>query len=113
MARTDKLGTTATTVYTEDDWTVVRYHQTDVVRFREGGPIILNTGGYRTVTTKLRMNQASSQFGLGYRVSQNNFTWYVDFEDKCHVFAEDTLVLGEEKMPTQFSRREREKRDRR
>jgi len=112
MARTDRLGEKATTVYVEDGWTVVRYHQTDVVRFREGGPIILNTGGYRTVTTKARMNQASNQFGLGYQVTQNNFTWYVSYEDKCHVFEEETLTLGENRLPTQFGRREREKRDR-
>jgi len=111
MARTGTLGTTATTVYTEDGWTVVRYHQTDVVRFREGGPIILNTDGYRTTTTKLRMNQASRQFCLGYRVYQDNFMWFVNFEGKCHVFEEDTLVLGDSKMPTQFGRRERTKRD--
>jgi hypothetical protein len=39
--------------------------------------VILRTGGWNTVTTKARMNQASNQFNLGYCVNQTNFIWYV------------------------------------
>ena len=36
---------------------VVRLHQTDIVNFFADGRVTLHTGGYRTVTTKERMNQ--------------------------------------------------------
>ena len=36
---------------------VVRFHDTPIVKFWESGCVTLHTGGYRTVTTKERMNQ--------------------------------------------------------
>ena len=67
-----------TTIKSADGWTVVTLHGTDVVKFNDK-EIILNTGGWKTVTTKARMNQVSNQFGLGYSVYQEDGTWYV-----CH-----------------------------
>lgn len=49
----------------------IRLHQTHVVTFHPNGSITLNSGGWRTVTTKRRMNQA------GARVFQDKFVWYV------------------------------------
>jgi hypothetical protein len=49
--------------------TQVWYHSTCVVEF-DKDVIKLCTGGWRTATTKTRMNQASNQFGLGYSVYQ-------------------------------------------
>jgi len=37
----------------------------------------LNSGGWNTATTKLRMNQAAAQFSLGFHVRQRDGTWYV------------------------------------
>ncbi len=74
--QTKKLGSTATNVRTEGNATIVRYHDTDVVRFDDSN-ITLNTGGWFTSTTKARMNQASAQFGLGFRVSQDKGFWSV------------------------------------
>lgn len=76
MSRQDRLGPTATYVRTEGEWTHVRYHNTDVVSFSPL-QIILRTGGWETMTTRARMNQASRQFGLGYTVSQRKGVWYV------------------------------------
>lgn len=63
------------------DATVVRYHSTDVVAFtrlRNGRvAVVLNTGGYSTATTKLRMNQTSNQYGLGFGVYQKDWEWYL------------------------------------
>jgi hypothetical protein len=80
MARIDQLGKTATRVYQEDGYTCVRYHATDVVRFNEHY-IELDTGGWETPTTKLRMNQASNQFKLGFRVYQRDYIWHVATDD--------------------------------
>ncbi len=74
--QTKKLGSTATNVRTEGNATIVRYHDTDVVRFDDSN-ITLNTGGWFTSTTKARMNQASAQFGLGFRVYQEKGSLYI------------------------------------
>jgi hypothetical protein len=76
MSQTTRLGKTATVVRQEGRVTVVRYHDTDVVKFTDAH-ITLNSGGWRTATTKLRMNQAASQYGLGFSVSQKDGVWFV------------------------------------
>ena len=76
MSRQNRLGKTATYVRTEGTTTHVRYHETDVVSFTDTD-ITLRTGGWKTVTTKCRMNQAAWQFGLGYGIGQRKGKWYV------------------------------------
>ena len=80
MAKTDKVGTHKTAIYHSDGYTCIRYHSTEVVKFNTD-EIILNSGGWHTVTTKLRMNQASYQFGLGFYVHQRQFEWFVTSKD--------------------------------
>ena len=82
MANMHKIGSTATTVRTEDGYTIVRYHNTDVVKFNSD-EIVLNTGGWKTNTTKARMNQASNVYGLGYRVYQKDWEWFVEYRDNA------------------------------
>ena len=53
------------------DVLVVRLHGTYIVHFHKDGAVILHTGGYRTVTTKDRINQ----FIKG-RVYQKNYAWF-------------------------------------
>lgn len=77
MSQTHTLGKTATTVTRKDGVLRVVYHSTEVVRVDADGVITLDTGGWKTVTTKTRMNQAANQFGLGYLVHQENFDWFV------------------------------------
>lgn len=55
----------------------VQYHDTVVVSRDANGLVTLDSGGYRTVTTKLRMNQTSNQYGLGYSVFQKAGDWFV------------------------------------
>ena len=71
MAQLDRVGSVHTSVYTEDGYTRVVYHSTCVVKFNQD-KIILNSGGWYTQTTKNRMNQASSQYNLGYQVYQKS-----------------------------------------
>ena len=92
----------ATTVRSEDESTVVRYHDTDIVKFTKSmepfrhisGPelpittVVLNTGGYWTATTKRRMNEVSVQYNLGFQVFQKKGKWYVaGAHDASHIFA--------------------------
>ncbi len=78
MARTDKVGTHKTAIYQSDGYTCIRYHSTEVVRFNDD-EIILNSGGWQTKTTKSRMNKVSDAFQLGFRVSQRQGEWFVDY----------------------------------
>ncbi|GAG49119.1 unnamed protein product [marine sediment metagenome] len=80
MAQQNRIGRTATTVRPEDGYTCVRYHYTDVVRFNDD-EIILDTGGWFTQTTKTRMNQTANQYGLGFRVYQEDGGWFVMWND--------------------------------
>jgi len=90
MANLHKLGTHKTMVYPSNDFINVKYHNTDVVSFNDN-EFILRTGGWFTKTTKDRMNQASNQYGLGYRVFQKNFAWYVDYQNQVIPFTCDKI----------------------
>lgn len=89
MSQQYRIGTHKTSVYKDDEgFTRVKYHQTDVVKFNDK-VIELNTGGWFTVTTKLRLNQASAQFGLGYSVYQKKGEWFVKYFDGVHKFGDE------------------------
>jgi hypothetical protein len=95
MSQTQRVGSTATKVTTLDGETSVKYHDTVVVRFRPG-QVVLNSGGWRTATTKLRMNQAANEFGLRFQVFQSKGEWFVTHEltDETLNF-QDGMVLDD------------------
>ncbi len=76
MARSDKVGKTATKISTISGRTAVKYHATEVVVFDEN-TVTLNSGGWRTATTKSRMNQTANQFNLPFQVFQKKHNWFV------------------------------------
>ena len=80
MAQQHTLSKNNTTVKTRDGETVVTLHHTDVVRF-DDKQITLDNGGWVTATTCTRMNQASSQFGLGFRVSRKDGGMFVQVKE--------------------------------
>lgn len=82
MGQQHKVSGRATSIYHHSNGTIaVRYHSTDVVMFNDK-TITLDSGRWRTATTKTRMNQASNQFGLGYYVFQKDFSWFVEYKGK-------------------------------
>ncbi|TET41459.1 MAG: hypothetical protein E3J60_04710 [Dehalococcoidia bacterium] len=91
MAQLNQIGKHATTISTIDGVTSVVYHSTAVVRF-DKDKIVLNSNGWHTQTTKNRMNQTSHQFGLGYRVYQKDYEWFVEFGGEVYGFA-DKMTL--------------------
>ena len=77
MAQMQKVTGRSTSIReTPDGKTAVRYHDTDVVVFDKDS-VVLDSGGWRTYTTKARMVQACNQFGLGFTVYQKDFEWFV------------------------------------
>ena len=91
----------ATTVR-KTDGTSVTYHETEVVNFDEN-KIVLDSGGWKTVTTKRRMNQISSQYNLGYSVVQKKNKWFVNYKGKTIPF-KDKMILKVRGVPIITSR---------
>lgn len=52
----------------------VRLHSTEIVTFTEDGRLVLNSGGWRTLTTKERMNRALPP---GFGLHQERGVWYL------------------------------------
>lgn len=93
---TRKIGNNTYLERRDDETIAIRLHATDVVTFTSG-TITLNSGGWRTVTTKARLNYALP-------VYSEKGTWYVggypDHENRVVYydgisFADDGSLLGE------------------
>lgn len=97
MGQMKWIGKRATKVTTEFGTTTVRYHETDVVTF-DAETITLKTGGWRTATTKNRMNQTANQYDLRFIVYQEKFEWFVRTAFHTIPFGGDTLVLKRRMM---------------
>lgn len=81
MAQQHRLSKNNTTVHTTKlGETVVILHSTEIVIF-DDTRIVLNNGGWCTATTATRMNQAASQFGLGFRVSRKDGGMFVQVKE--------------------------------
>lgn len=65
--------------------TTIRLYSTDIVQFNKNF-IFLNSGGYRTQTTKRKMNEVSSTENLGFEVVQKNKIWEVNFKRQTFPF---------------------------
>jgi hypothetical protein len=90
----NRLSMYKTRIENTDNVMQVIYHNTAIVSVdNSSGNITLNSGGYESVTTKRKMNQASRQFNLGYSVFQKNFIWYVTYKDETMEFY-DGMILG-------------------
>jgi hypothetical protein len=103
MSQNQEVRGRATAIFTGDDgMTRIIYRGTAVVTFNSDR-VILDTGGWRTVTTKLRMNQAANQFGLGFRVQQKDGEWIVWVRRPGREFSEMHL-FGVHDRVLEFSR---------
>lgn len=71
------------------------YHDTAVVGVFNDGTIRLNSGGFRTYTTKLAMNQASNQDGLGFGVVQKAGKWLVWWKGETHYRQKRPTEVGQ------------------
>ena len=91
MPQQHKIGTHATTVTGGYPNITVRYHQTEIVTVTPAG-VRLHSGGWQTATTKTRMNQASNQYGLGFRVWQKDRAWYVTAAGVDRPFVDGMII---------------------
>ena len=98
MGQIQTVGRRATRVTRENGITTVRYHATDVVSF-DDVTITLRTGGWKTVTTKARMNQTANEYALGFHVFQRDFEWFVKTKAGVIPFS-SVVTLDRETMRT-------------
>lgn len=57
----------------------LRYHKTNVAELLRGGGVRLNSGGWKTQTTKKRINWALDNWGFqDFGVFQKDYEWFVD-----------------------------------
>ena len=89
QTRKRKLGNNTYLVVRGDGGYGIRLHDTEVVIHYEDR-IVLDSGGYKTVTTKSRMNDYSP-----HMIYQKNHVWYVNdeipFEDDITLYNNGTI----------------------
>jgi hypothetical protein len=66
----------------------LRYQDTDIIRWVHDGSIVLNTGGWRTVTTKARYNEHLD----GIQVYQTRGIWYLSAAGKRVEFYDGMVI---------------------
>jgi hypothetical protein len=79
-----KIGNNTYAEIEYDDSVSIRLHGTAVVRFYPNGLVKLNSGGWRTSTTKDRINKYSP-----VSVYQKNFEWFL----RDHTPFEDNMLV--------------------
>ena len=60
-----------------DGATVCTLHSTQIVKAHDNY-VVLDSGGWQTVTTKRRMNECFREWDLPLSVFQKDFDWFVD-----------------------------------
>lgn len=92
MAQNRIFRGTARAVVRNGDVTQWIYHDTAVVTRNADGSIRLDSGGWKTETTKRAMNQASNENNFGFKVYAKNGDWFV-FVGGCDLPFEDGMIL--------------------
>ena len=72
FTQTKIVGNNTIKIVYSDGTEAVRLHDTDIITYHPNGDIVLDSGGWRTATTKERINRFAPVW-----LSQNNHVWYV------------------------------------
>lgn len=67
----------------------IRLHNTPILSFYPDGRVRYNTGGWRTVTTKSRMNE----YGPA-RIHQHNFEWFITFDGQTEEYFDGITITA-------------------
>jgi len=68
---------------------VYRLHQTNIVTYRKNGEVVLDSGGWKTPTTKERMNCFAP-----VTVYQDRFNWFISLRTGAVPFYDGMILLG-------------------
>lgn len=78
-----------TRLFDRGDHIAMRLHNTDIVMYRPDGAIVLDSGGWRTVTTKQRMNEALPG---GVYLFQHKREWFIHERGNEQAFYDGLVV---------------------
>ncbi len=70
----------------------VRFHSTRILTFHPEGTFTVNTGGYRTATTKQRLN---ALLPAGYRVFSKAYAWRISTPEGTFEFEDGDTWKGD------------------
>lgn len=94
MAKMHTFGGVETTTFVDDDGALVGIYRGTEVAKRNGNEITLRTGGWKSNTTKTRMNQFSNNFCHGiFGVFQKNHEWFVTLNGQTLPFVGDEITF--------------------
>jgi hypothetical protein len=101
-----KLIANNTIEYHKDNGTrVIRLHLTDIITFHPDGSVTLNSGGYKTATTKSRINELAPVI-----ITQKSSVWYVYYSGKEYIF-KDGITLYPDGTVTGYGAKENNKKE--
>ena len=89
-----QLGWNTWQYHNSNNERVIRYTRTDIVKIKPNGDIILNSGGWQTVTTKRKMNQ---YLPSGFYLYQSKFEWFINdvpFIDGIKIMFDGKVIQG-------------------
>lgn len=92
MAQTQVFRGVETTTYRDRDGALVGVYRGTPVASQLGNVITLKTGGWKSRTTKLRMNQFSNTYcGSAFGVFQKDYEWFVSVKGQTIPFNDNTI----------------------
>jgi hypothetical protein len=89
----------------EDGTVVIRLHLTDIITFNTDNTVVLNSGGYKTKTTKSRINEFAPVI-----ITQKSSVWYVYYSGKEYIF-KDGITLYPDGTVTGYGAEENNKKE--
>lgn len=98
----NSIGKHKTRVFEDDEgYKSVTYRGCPVVTvYPKSNEIKLETCGWKSQTTKTRMNQAANQFGLPFYVFQKDYVWYVETPSGKTAYADDGHPVHDPRVHT-------------
>ena len=97
--KTSKIIANNTVRYTDDRGEHIRLHNTDIISFING-KTVLNSGGWRTITTKERINRFLPYDSF---IRQEKSVWYLHCDLKTYIF-EDGITIGKRGKVTGYGK---------
>ena len=70
------IGNNTLGIFYKDGTEAIRFHSTDVLSAK-GGVVTLNSGGWKTTTTKDRINGFLRHFDVPLYIQQRNHQWFI------------------------------------
>lgn len=94
MAQTQVFRGVETTTYRDHDGALVGVYRGTPVAKQFGNLITLCTGGWKSRTTKVRMNQFSNTYAnSAFAVSQKDYSWFVHVNGQVLPFDGDSITF--------------------